>query len=84
LFNYHGGKIQKANTAIVVDDVLTTGGSILKVVHSLRKMNVETLAIAAIYNRGHDNNVSGIPIISLEHKYLPTYSAEDCPDHLEF
>lgn len=66
---------------LIVEDVLTTGGSVLGVVELLRRYGGNMVGISALCNRGNVQpvNVGGVPIRSLVEIGLETYAENDCP-----
>ena len=46
------GKVEKGDKAVVIEDLLSTGGSSIKAVNALRDAGVEVLGIAAIFTYG--------------------------------
>lgn len=70
-------------TAIVVDDLLTTGSSVIPVIELLREADVEVLGVAVVVRRnpGVTAETLGVPNLwVLEDVYGgQTWSPEDCP-----
>ena len=76
------GKVTKGQKIVVVEDLISTGGSSLKVVEALRKEGAHVLGMVSIFNYGfdhatrnfHDADVSLISLSDFSH--LLTYALE--------
>jgi orotate phosphoribosyltransferase len=66
---------------LVVEDVLTTGGSVSQVVELVRRHGGNVVGISALCNRGdvQPANVVGVPIYALIALSLQTYGEDECP-----
>lgn len=65
---------------LVVEDVLTTGGSAKKVVNAVRLLGGQVVACAALVNRGGVNGEEiGAPLTALINIQLDTWDEKDCP-----
>ncbi len=73
---YIGGK-----NILIVEDVLTTGGSVRRVVELVRSHGGNVVGVSALCNRGgvQAQDVGGVPITSVIMLNLDTYAEEDCP-----
>lgn len=72
---------------LVVEDILTTGGSARQVIELVRRLGGNVIGLSALCNRGNvqPKDVAGTPIHTLISIALETYSAEECPfcrDHV--
>lgn len=75
--------IQEGETFIAVEDVLTTGGSVLKAVLAAEKAGGQCAAIACIVDRRkHDGPLEGYPLISLTRLVFDTYTPDEVPEWL--
>lgn len=65
---------------VVVEDVMTTGGSVLDLVELVREHGGEVVLVCAIWVRGDigSEDVGGVPMVSLINRTIPTYSVEEC------
>ncbi len=74
--HYIGGK-----NILVVEDVLTTGGSVRRVVELVRAHGGNVVGVSALCNRGgvQAQDVGGIPVSSVITLNLDTYPADACP-----
>jgi orotate phosphoribosyltransferase len=66
---------------LVVEDVITTGGSVKSIVDLVRKHQGKVVAVAALWNRGQktNNDINCPEIYSVINKRLPDFSPFDCP-----
>ena len=74
-----GFTIQPGETAIVVEDVITTGGSTLDVVEVLRSAGAKVLAAGSIIDRSGGQADVGVPRVALATLQVASHRAEDCP-----
>jgi len=65
--------------ALVVEDVITTGGSVREVRDILTASGAKVVGIAAVVNRLGVDHLDGLPVEALLGLPLPTYPAADCP-----
>ncbi|MDD3183125.1 MAG: phosphoribosyltransferase family protein [Alphaproteobacteria bacterium] len=67
---------------LVVEDILTTGGSLAKVVRTIKAAGGEVIAACAMVNRDPDKideHVIGAPLKTLASLRLPAWDEADCP-----
>ncbi len=72
----------KGKKAVVVEDVLTTGGSVKKLVDVIRQLGGEVLGVAALCNRGQVTNeqLGQVPkLAALLDLKFETYDPKTCP-----
>ena len=74
-----GFKIEPRDRIVVVDDVLTTGGSVLKLIDLSRQCQAQTVAAAFIIDRSAMPIDFGVPTVSLAKIDIPTYTSDKCP-----
>ncbi|WP_309573390.1 orotate phosphoribosyltransferase [Deinococcus sp.] len=75
--------IAEGETFIAVEDVLTTGGSVLKAVLAAEKAGGQCAAIACIVDRrAQEGPLSGYPLVSLTRLVFDTYPPDAVPDWL--
>lgn len=76
------GRITKAQKVVVVEDLISTGGSSLKVVDALRKAGAHVLGMVSIFNYGFDIAAKNfeqakVSLISLsDYSHLLHYAVE--------
>jgi orotate phosphoribosyltransferase len=75
-----GFAIQPGERVLLVEDVVTTGGSLREVQQQVAAAGAHIVAVAALVDRtsGRDPGF-GMPLASLVKVDAPTYSPEDCP-----
>jgi orotate phosphoribosyltransferase len=82
-FSFHRGydKYIPGKTVVVVEDVLTTGGSARQVIELVRGHGGNVIGLSALCNRGNvqPEDVGNVAIQALVKINLKTYAAEACP-----
>ena len=73
-----GFTIAPGERVLVVDDVLTTGGSLRDVLEAVRAMGGEPLAVAVLIDRSGGTDF-GLPFFSCLALDLPSYGPDECP-----
>ncbi|WP_407569470.1 orotate phosphoribosyltransferase [Deinococcus altitudinis] len=75
--------VSAGQTFVAVEDVLTTGGSVLKAVRATEAHGANCLGVAVIIDRRQvPGPLEGHPLLSLEHLYFETYAPEEVPGWL--
>jgi orotate phosphoribosyltransferase len=74
-----GFTVSPGETAVVVEDVVTTGGSSREVIDILRDAGARVLAAGSIIDRSGGLAQLGIPRVALKTLEVVTYREEDCP-----
>ena len=74
-----GFEVTPGETAVVVEDVITTGGSTREVVDSLRARGARVLAAGSIIDRSGGKAEVGVPRAALETLRVVSYPPESCP-----
>jgi len=66
---------------VIVEDILTTGGSARKVIEIVKALGGNVIALSAICNRGgiKPADVCNVPIHALTSISLDSWSEQDCP-----
>lgn len=64
------GKLEKGEKAVVVEDLISTGGSVLETVEALREAGADVLGIVSIFNYGMNESIAAfnkaeVEVISL-------------------
>ncbi len=75
-------KLVAGKKVLVVEDVLTTGGSVIKVVNSVKATGATVVAVSVMVNRNPDAITSeqmGAPLYALVSKSFPSWEEADCP-----
>jgi orotate phosphoribosyltransferase len=71
-FSVHAGE-----KAVIVEDVMTTGGSTMEVARVVREAGAQVVAVGAVVKRG--NPSLPYPLVSLLDLPLTDYLVEECP-----
>lgn len=74
-----GFKVVPGERGIVVEDVLTTGGSTREVVDLLRAAGAELRGVAAIVDRSGGRVQFDLPLVTLLQLDIPAWTPQDCP-----
>jgi len=74
-----GFALEPGETAVVVEDVITTGGSTHDVVDVLRAAGAEVAAAGSIIDRSGGTADVGAPRVALATLEVVAYREEDCP-----
>ena len=74
-----GFTIEAGERVLVVDDVLTTGGSVRDVLDAVRAAEGEVAGVALLVDRSAGQVDFGVPFYSCLTLDLPTYEPVDCP-----
>ena len=82
-FSFHRGydRYIPGKNVLVVEDVLTTGGSARQVIELVREHGGNVVGLSALCNRGNVQpaEVMNVPIHSLVKVTLETYTEAECP-----
>jgi len=75
------GELLRGKTVIAVDDILTTGGSVKKIVEAARACGAEVGDAAVLWNRGGKtaDDLGLDCLVSLVDKKIDSWTEEDCP-----
>jgi orotate phosphoribosyltransferase len=71
--------VSPGERALVVEDVITTGGTLLEVRDVLTAAGAEVVAFAAVVDRRGADFLAGVPVHALVRMPLETYEAGACP-----
>ena len=74
-----GWAVSPEERVVLVDDILTTGASLVETVRAVRAAGVEPLAAAVIVDRSQATVDVGVPIKALGALDIPSWAAEECP-----
>ena len=74
-----GFTIAPGERTLVVDDVLTTGGSVRDVIDALRALGGEVAGVAVLIDRTGGKADFEVPFFACLVLDLPSYEAESCP-----
>lgn len=82
LINHGWDRLITGRRVLVLDDILTTGGSVKKVVRAVREVGGEVVGVGALWNRGGVTtaDLGDVPkLISLINQGLESWEPTDCP-----
>lgn len=74
-----GFVVEPGQKAVVIEDVITTGGSTKEVIRLLQAMGVDVVAAGSIIDRSGGSADVGVPRIALQVLHPVTYDPADCP-----
>ncbi|SMB95933.1 orotate phosphoribosyltransferase [Deinococcus hopiensis] len=75
--------VTPGETFVAVEDVLTTGGSVLKAVRAVEALGGRCVAIACIVDRrAEEGPLQGYRLVSLSRLHFDTYAPEEVPEWL--
>jgi orotate phosphoribosyltransferase len=74
-----GFAVKPGDRAVVVEDVITTGGSTKEVIRLVRTLGAEVVGAASIIDRSGNTADVGVQRVSLETMHPQTYNPDDCP-----
>lgn len=73
-----GWTIDASERAVIVDDILTTGASLVETVEAVRACGVEPIAAAVMVDRSVAPVELGLPLHSLGRIEIPSWEADSC------
>lgn len=71
--------IKKSEKALVVEDVITTGGSTKEVIDVVRSLGGEVIGVGSIIDRSAEKIDFGAPFYALAEVKIRTFEEKDCP-----
>jgi orotate phosphoribosyltransferase len=74
-----GFEFKPGQRALVVEDVVTTGGSTKEVIKLIMNSGAEVLAAGSIIDRSNGSADVGVPRVALEQLDVITYNPDECP-----
>jgi orotate phosphoribosyltransferase len=74
-----GFEVKPKQNIVVIEDVITTGGSTKEVVTLLRQFDANVVAAGSIIDRSGGSADVGVPRVALETLSPVTYTAQECP-----
>jgi orotate phosphoribosyltransferase len=79
-FNFRrGAAINAGDRVLVVDDILTTGGSIREVINAIKERNGSLVGVGVIVDRSEKAVDFGAPLFSCHRAGAIAYPPEKCP-----
>lgn len=74
-----GFSVEPGEAAVVVEDVVTTGGSTREVVEILKEAGARVIGAGSIIDRSGGTAEVGVPRVSLKTLQVVAYQPDDCP-----
>lgn len=74
-----GFSVKPGEKVLVVEDVVTTGGSVKEVVDLLQKLGANVVGAASLVQRSKDTVDLGVPLTPLLQLEVVAYEPENCP-----
>jgi orotate phosphoribosyltransferase len=74
-----GTIIDSGTRVLLVDDILTTGGSIRETLNALRDAGADVRAVAVLVDRSGGDVDFGLPLLALAQLHIETWEPADCP-----
>jgi orotate phosphoribosyltransferase len=74
-----GFSLSPSDRVVIVEDVITTGGSTRETIDVATAAGASVLGAAAIIDRGNGGTRLDVPLFALVPLEVPTYSPEACP-----
>jgi orotate phosphoribosyltransferase len=74
-----GFEIQAGARVLVVEDVVTTGGSVMEVMELVRGMGANVAGVGAFVDRSNGKVDFGVPFFSVLSLEVKSYAPEECP-----
>ena len=74
-----GFTVEPHDRVLVIEDVITTGGSTLETIEVARASGAGVAGVGAIIDRGSDPSRLGLPLHALVSMAMPTYPPDACP-----
>ena len=74
-----GFTINPSERILIVDDILTTGGSIREVIAAARECGGTVIGVGVLVDRSEQPAEFGVPLFSCHRSAVQTYTPQDCP-----
>jgi orotate phosphoribosyltransferase len=74
-----GFELQPGEKVLVVEDVITTGGSVREVLEVVKSYGAEPVGVGVLVNRSGGNVDFGVPLSSLLEIHIESFEPENCP-----
>ncbi len=74
-----GWSVAGDERVVVVDDILTTGASLVETLDAVRAAGVEPLAAAVMVDRSTAPVELGVPLVAVGRIEIPSWEAAECP-----
>jgi len=74
-----GFRLESGERVLVVDDILTTGGSVVQTLDAVRAVGGEPVGVAVMADRTAGAMDFGVPFFAATDVEIQSYEADDCP-----
>lgn len=74
-----GFSLAPKDKVLIVEDVITTGGSVKEVIDLVKSKGAKVVGLGCIIDRSSQKTNFGVPFKSLAKINIKTYSAQNCP-----
>lgn len=74
-----GFEVRPGERTLIVDDVLTTGGSVREVIQAVRRAEGAPIGLGVLVDRSGGRAKFGLPFFACVELDLPTYDEAGCP-----
>jgi orotate phosphoribosyltransferase len=74
-----GFTIDPGERVLIVDDILTTGGSVVEVIEAVKKLKGDIIGVGVLVDRSEQTKDFGVPLFSCLRSQTVTYRPGDCP-----
>ena len=74
-----GFQVRPDERTLIVDDVLTTGGSVREVIDAVRRAHGDPIGVGVLVDRSGNRTEFGVPLFACVELDLPTYNENACP-----
>ena len=73
--------VKDGKRVLIVEDIITTGGSILKTIEAVKNIGGNIVGACAMVNKNSnlDKSIFGVPFDTLAESFVETYEANVCP-----
>lgn len=78
-----GFELEPGERVLVVDDIMTTGGSVQETIDAVRAAGAQIVGVAVLVDRSGGAASPGVPLHALWTVAFPTYEPDDCPQCAE-
>jgi len=79
-----GFRLNPGERVLVVDDIMSTGGSVQETIDAARASGAEVVGVGVLVDRSAGRaRFDGLPIIALWDVSIPTYEPDECPQCAE-
>lgn len=77
-----GFEIKKGERLLLVEDVITTGGTLLELTDFIESQGGEVAGVFVVVNRSGKETVGDYPVVSCMEVQFPVYAPDEVPDWL--